>query len=291
VDPTHPHDLYVEFEPPARPGLVAICGNRPPVMRPMRAVSVEEGHRSDGRWSLRLSLDEPRLFPVFAALCHDIIDFTRDGISESQLAAAIAGRLDHWRNLLERDVAGLGDSELRGLIGELSVLERLLDHLTAAQAVDSWTGPLGTPQDFLLPTGQRIEVKAARSSATTVRINGLDQLDARGSDLVLAVVRIEDTGISAPDAVTVPLLVERLGARIGVDPEALNAFSTSLGFAGWLEHPRHHALAVRVISIDSYTVGPDFPKLTPATVPNGVQEADYVVMLPAGDNIRPEIMQ
>ena len=97
VDATHPFDLYVEFEPPNRTGLVAICTHRPPTVRPLRAVTVEERRRMDGRWSLRLSLEEPRLLPVFTALCHDIIDFTRNDILEAQLAAAVIGRLDHWR--------------------------------------------------------------------------------------------------------------------------------------------------------------------------------------------------
>jgi hypothetical protein len=290
VDATHPLDLYVEFEPPGRPGLVAVCANRPPLMRAMRSVTLEEGHRSDGRWSLRLSLDEPSLFPVFAALCHDIVEFTRAGINEVQIAAAVVARLDHWRNLLERDSSGLGDSELRGLIGELSVFERLLDQLTTAEAVDSWTGPLGTPQDFMLPTGQRIEVKAARPNATTVRINGLGQLDAGVDALMLAVVRIEDTGVSAPGATTVSLLVERLKTRLAVDPEALAAFSASLAFAGWHDHPRHQALVVRVVSIDCYLVDSDFPRLITTTVPAGVQDADYSILLPARDKVISEII-
>ena len=280
VDATHPFDLYVEFEPPNRTGLVAVCTHRPPAVRPLRAVTVEERRRTDGRWSLRLSLDEPRLLPVFTALCHDIIDFTRNNIAEAQLSAAIIGRLDHWRNLLERDGSGLSESELRGLIGELSILDRILDSVTPAEAIASWTGPLGTPQDFILPSGRRIEVKAARRGATSVRINGLDQLDAGTDGLDLVVVRIEETGIAVADAITAPLLVERIANRLGGDPGALTTFRASLSFLGWQEHARHHALAVRVVSIDRFTVEGGFPRLILTTVPAGVEDADYTILLP-----------
>lgn len=281
VDATHPHDLYVDFEAPSRPGLIAVCANRPPGFRPLRAVTVEHGRRADGRWSLRLSLDEPRLLPVFASLCRDIVSFTRTNISEAQLAAAVLGRLDHWRILLEKDTAGLGELSLRGLIGELLVLEEdVLGVLQPAEAVAAWTGPLGTPQDFQLPSGRRIEVKAVRRDARIVRINGLDQLDPGADTLVLAIVRIDETGGSAPGAITAPMLIDRVRSRITSDPEALATFNTSLGFLGWYDHPLHHDLAVRLVAIERHDVGPGFPRLTVASVPAGIEDADYAVVLP-----------
>jgi hypothetical protein len=279
VDASHPLDLYVDFESPNRPGLVAICAHQPPAVRPLRAVTVEHGRRSDGRWTLRLSLDVPSLLPVFATLCRDIIEFTRSGVSNEQLAAAVVGRLDRWRHLLERDTSNLGDTALRGLIGELSVLESELNMLTPAEAISSWTGPLGTPQDFLLPSGHRIEVKAASRDARTVRIHGLNQLDPGADTLELRVVRMEETGASAEGAISAPMLVERVMQRISGDPEALAAFTTSLAFAGWHTHPRHDELTVRVVAIDRYRVGPDFPRLTPANVPPGIEDADYTIVL------------
>ena len=110
---------------------------------------------------------------MFAALCSDIVTSTCSSIGEEAAALAILTRLDRWRALLEGDRKALTNSALRGLIGELLILEAdLLPHLPALDAVGSWTGPLGTAQDFLLPSGRRIEVKAVRPEATTVQING-----------------------------------------------------------------------------------------------------------------------
>jgi Putative PD-(D/E)XK family member, (DUF4420) len=283
VDATHPLDLYIDFEPPDRPGLVAVCGSRPPACRPLRALTVEHGQRTDGRWSLRLSLHEQRLLPVFAALCRDIVAFTRSGVDERRLAATVLGRLDHWRSLLERDAAGLGEAALRGLIGELLVLEKeVLAALPLREAVGAWTGPRGSPQDFLLPTGTRIEVKTIGRDAGTVRVNGLGQLDAGADPLVLAVVRVEATGASAYHALTVPMLVTRLRDRISADPDALADFEATLACAGWHEDPLHDAFAVRLIAIEAHEIGPAFPRLTARSVPPGIEDADYTIVLPQG---------
>ena len=281
VNASHPLDLYADFELPDRPGLVAVCGTRAAETRLLRALSIDQGVRADGRWSLRIVLNEPQLLPVFAALCRDIIAFTRAGVDETRLAAAVIGRIDRWRNLFERDAAGLGESALRGLIGELLVLEaELLPALTPRDAVTAWTGPHGTPQDFLLPSGRRIEVKTIGRDAGTVRVNGLGQLDANLDPLVLIVVRAEVTGASAPGAVTVPLLVSRLRARLAQDPDALVAFDAALACVGWHDHPSHDGFALRPVALDAHDVDLHFPRLTRASVPDGVEDADYSILLP-----------
>jgi hypothetical protein len=153
-----------------------------------------------GNGRFRISLQNPGLEPVFAALCEDVIASTEAGVADAELAATVSRRIQHWRALLERDSAGLGDAALQGLIGELSVLEHVvMRRLPLGDALASWTGPFGAPQDFRLPSGERIEVKAVRGPATSVQINGLGQLDAGGDPLTLAVVRTQVTAASAPE--------------------------------------------------------------------------------------------
>lgn len=138
---------------------------------------------------------------------------------------------------------------LRGLIGELVILEsRVLPVLSAFDAVSSWIGPLGAPQDFLLPSGQRIEVKAVRPDTRTVQINGLSQLDSGTEPVTLIVVRLADAGAEAPATLTAPELIERLRRRLSGEPHALNEFESRLAAAGWHEHTSHANLAVSVCS-------------------------------------------
>jgi hypothetical protein len=281
IDASHPLDLYADFEAPDRPGLVAVCKTNAADTRSLRALDIEQGVRADGRWSLRIVLNEPQLLPVFAALCRDIIAHTRTGIDETTLASAVIRRIERWRSLLERDASGLGEPLLRGLIGELFVLEsQLLPALGSAAAVKAWMGPQGFPQDFLLPSGIRLEVKTIGRDATTVAINGLGQLDAGIDPLVLMVLRAEVTGASAPGATTAPLLISRLRARLAQEPDALVDFDAALADFGWHDHPSHESFALRPLSLEAHDVDHQFPRVTADSVPRGVQSADYVVRLP-----------
>src|ERR1700678_4085851 len=73
IDSSHALDLYADFEQPDRPGLALFCEERPHDAPSLKAIGIERRQRQDGRWSLRIYLSEPRLLPVFAELCRDII--------------------------------------------------------------------------------------------------------------------------------------------------------------------------------------------------------------------------
>ena len=279
VDDHHPLDLYAEFEPPSSPGLVLFCPNKPPVPRQMKAIAVERGQRPDDRWWLRLSLHEPSLHTVFAGLCHDIVTFTRSGISAQAAPPAILTRVERWRALLESDHGGLSVSELRGLIGELLVLQHLLDRLSSTEAVASWSGPLGTPQDFTLPDGQRIEVKTVRPDADSFRVNGLGQLDPGTDPLELRIFRLGDTTPGMEGAITAPVLISALRSRIESEPLALNEFDSRLAALRWHDHPRHDGFGVRIAGLHIYRVTEGFPRITQADVPVGIDDVNYLVGL------------
>jgi len=281
IDAEHPRDLYADFAPPDQIGLIAICSVRPSLPRPLRAISVELGHRDDGRWSLRIALHQPTLLPVFAALCDDIVGATTSGIDEAQLGTAVLARLQRWRSLLERDAAGLDEATLRGLIGELVVLRSHLIPLLGARAgIAAWRGPRGAPQDFLLPDGQRIEVKAVNWDAGDVQINGLQQLDPGPDELTLAVVRLQVTGSLAQSATNAPRLVGQVRELLVDEPDTLAEFNDSLALVGWHDHSSHDELVVRIMSIEVHPVVETFPRLTISDVPPGVTDVVYRIALP-----------
>jgi hypothetical protein len=281
VDATHRLDLYADFEQPDRPGLVLFCEVRPNDSPSLKAIGIERRQRQDGRWSMRIFLLEPRLLPVFAELCRDIIEFTRSGIEEAQASGIVLSRIDRWRSLMQAQSAGMSRSALRGLIGELLVLEtQLLPELGPDRAVSAWTGPLGTSQDFRLPSGLKIEVKSIDRDANSVRINGLGQLDGGGDRLELYAVRLEDTGLDADSALTASRLIARLRGELIAAPVALQNFEILLRFVGWDDAEETDAMAVRLNRIDRYEIDAAFPRLTGATVPVGVTNAEYTIVLP-----------
>lgn len=281
VDADHPLDLYADFEHPDRPGLILFCDERPNDAPALKAIGVDRRRRQDGRWAMRIYLEEPRLLPVFAELCRDIIEFTRHSARDAQPSGLVLSRIERWRSLMQPQPIGLNAAQLRGLIGELLVLEReLIPALGPDQAVSAWNGSLGASQDFRLPDGRMLEVKALDHHADRVQINGLDQLDGGGDPLQLVVVRLEDTGIDAEGAMTAARLVQQLRARLSQAPAALQTFEMLLRFVGWDDAADTEAVAVRLVRIDHYDVDEGFPRLTSATVPTGITEASYKIVLP-----------
>lgn len=280
ISADHRCDLYADFSPPDQVGLVAVCDDRPPLPRAMRAITVERGERADGRCSLRLALAHRALLPVFSALCQDIIGSTTTDADQESLGRTVLDRLQHWRALLERDSAGLDDQTLRGLIGELFVLQsRLIPTMDVGEAVRAWRGPFGAPQDFLFRDGDRWEVKAVNHDDDLVTINGLAQLDSGADPLTLVVVRVRATGSSAEGSVTAPGIIVQLRARLETHGEAISMFDSALAQMGWHEHSAHDDVALHIVGMEAYPVGEGFPRLTSKTVPTGVDEAIYSVSL------------
>jgi len=284
VDATHPLDLYADFQPPDRPGLLLLTSQRPPERPQAKSISIHVGHRPDGRWALRLVLEVPALLPVFAELCTDIIEATRQGVSESEGATAVLERLDRWRRLLERGAASFSADEARGLLGELIVLRAVvLPEYSPDEAVVAWTGPLRQVHDFLLPSGERIEVKAIGHTAQTARINGLDQLESGHDPLMLVAVRLEKTSPDATGAQTIASISEAIREELSQSPTALDIFDRLLRRTGWSEAAEPQPFAARVAAIEGYAVDTGFPRLITTTVPSGVMDADYTIQLPQPD--------
>jgi hypothetical protein len=281
IDARHPHDIYADFVPPDRIGLLVLTQAKTPPVETMRAISVEVRTRADGRSTLRLTLNEPRLRPVFTALCDDIVACTRQDVAPEHLGGLVVQRIQHWRALLDREAGGLSESVLRGLIGELLVLrDQLIPTLGPLQSVASWRGPAGAPQDFILPDSARLEVKTIRAHADEVSITNLDQLDGLGDPLTLIAVRVENSQPGATGAITAPGLISALRLLLPSNPQAERLFDIALGQLRWHEHPSHHGLALRLMAIEQYPVGPGFPKLTRSSVPTGIVDASYRVLLP-----------
>lgn len=282
VAANHPLELYAVVAPPDRRGLMLISPVDAPKPRALRTVSIERSRRADGRWSLQVLLEQPDLEAEFAALCRDIVRFTSAGISPEGAPAAVLRRIERWRALLEGGRGSMDAPAQRGLAAELLVLEQeVLPGLPPFEAVCAWTGPDGTPQDFTLPVGLRLEVKAVRPTARTVRINGLDQLDPGPDVLELVVVRLADAPAEAEDAFTVAYQIERLRSALAAHPAALGELESRLAALGWRDDPELHLAHLRLAAIERHEVDEHFPRLVRSMVPAGVEDADYVIALPA----------
>jgi hypothetical protein len=176
-----------------------------------------------------------------------------------------------------------------GLIGELLVLEEcLLDVAGTSIALESWGGPLGAAQDFVIGA-TAIEVKArASGEPPAVRISSEGQLDsAQFQVLYLCVQALERLQSPTDSSFTVAELAARVRQRVvDADVNCVATFDARLAAAGFShQHDYSHCCFSRG-GQTVYRVASGFPCVTRATLPNGVTKVRYELNLGAcGDFI------
>lgn len=212
---------------------------------------------------------------VFTGLCADVlVALEADGRQPYRTTLAVVNR---WRQLFSGLPRTLTETQEIGLIGELSVLLRLLD--TDPGAVGWWTGPEGGRHDF--SDGRHaVEVKSTRTTSErrTFDVHGLDQLAApQDGRLVLAWHRFE----RSPQGRTVSELAAE-AARSCVDESEL---WLRLARAGYRTARAEDEDELRVSLVEErwYEVDEAFPRLTEASlrgsVPDGLSDVRYTVDL------------
>jgi hypothetical protein len=278
VDAVHPADLYAATDAEGRPGLLLLADDEPPRPISLEALEITLNERADGRWALGIWLHEQGLLQLFAQLCADLVEASRD-LDPHAAPAMILSRLARWRQLLETGGGPMPMSRLRGLVGELLVFERCLDHWPVADVVVGWTGPLGGPQDFVLP-GLRIEAKATFPSSRSVRITSADQLDP-DEPMVLCVVTLSspaDSGGIAP-AELVQRVAEAVAGAGG--EEVVDTFRQRLASAGYVPAREYERPMFRLDAIDYFRVADGFPRIRRRDIVGGVSTVLYDVLLGA----------
>ena len=261
---------------------------RLPKFRGLRVEAQPANGGTDERIVIRLTDREQR--DIFLRFCRDVMDATALAKTEEQAVARFLARTWRWHRLLQgsRD-SRLGDEEQKGLIGELVVLERrLFPVLRALDAVRSWTGPLDTPRDFEI---SRIHVEAkARGRATPrVTISSEHQLaSSAGADqLFLHVTEVAIAPQGAAGAVTVTGMANRIRSLLaGQDMAAVDLFESRLDAVGfdWADDYSDKPWLIGDESL--YEVREGFPRITPATVPNGAGDVRYTISLPECETFR-----
>lgn len=144
LDAEHPLKLYIGREMTGQFLFLVVDPEQPPEINSMRSVQVSALRRQDGHWSMILKLNQPELAGVFGLLCEDLVSSSRHLTRGTTGMKMLCRRLVNWRRLLEEGGDGLlSPSEIRGLFGELWILDRVfLDNFEASEAVVAWVGPL-----------------------------------------------------------------------------------------------------------------------------------------------------
>ncbi|MHC6050336.1 PD-(D/E)XK motif protein [Ralstonia solanacearum] len=201
---------------------------------------------------------------------------------EAKSLATLLGRVRAWQEFMRRGGEPLSAEAEIGLFGELSLLRALLDEgLDASTACEAWRGPLGGLRDFELGTGG-IEVKSTLSSSGfRAKVGGLEQLDdTERQPLFLMAVRLRQIkgGQSLPDT------VEMARDIVAGDSAAERLLAERLIASGYRDqHADSYTRRFEIAETRVLRVDEGFPRLTPHSVPVGVERASYEIDIDKAD--------
>ncbi|MFZ3570476.1 PD-(D/E)XK motif protein [Streptomyces sp. BH097] len=278
-------DIHLGVAHPGRQRMLLVRGGSRAVdrARPL-LVNLRETHGlslscssvSNREFELQISLTAGELRQVFTPLAEDIARTSKDASSETVLERAVR-RFTHWQQLM-RSVGsqGLGREARLGLYGELCYLRTdLLAALPASTAVEAWTGPEGSNQDFQLPS-VAIEVKTtAKKNPSTVRIANERQLDDRGvGRLVLVHLALDERRGGLGESLN--SVVDDIRTAAGIT-SASARFESRLIQSGYLPHQRdlYDEPRYTLRRADLWTVGEGFPRIVETVLPDGVGNCAY----------------
>lgn len=281
VYPDHPLDFYVQYSLAGlREVVIEVLGENLPAFElpSFRNIDLVKLPIAGGI-RIGMTLLDGALSRNFSVMCYDLAERSR-AVRKVDAAAGIFLRaLGSWAELFRKSAnEGLTREQVVGLIGELLVLEALLDESGVSMDVliRSWRGPDGDVRDIGI-NGARIEVKAQRSTASLrLRISSLAQLDDRGDRVFVVLNRLSpsDAGRSLLE------IIETLQGRLQVCPLSSLEFDRKIALSGM--SPDSSLVGERYVVDDRlvYAVTEGFPRLTPANVPPGIDVATYEIAGP-----------
>ena len=281
IEQAHPLDFYWVRADDGSPGLL-LRGVDPTCVpdhlpKP-RGLTLEAGEGPEG-FEARMFLREPDDRDVFRTLCHDVIAYSGSESSRSAATASVFRRLLHWHSLMSRArTTAMPPHEIRGLIGELCILECLIQRRGFDTAIRSWAAPDDHPQDFAFDT-RIVEVKTRIAGARQhVQISSLEQLESAHLPLSLLVIELVHSG--AADAASLNGICDRievLARGCGVAQE--DALQSALLRRGYIRQEAYDADTYRVVGIVAFDVREGFPRLMRADVDMRILQASYTLDL------------
>lgn len=272
-------EWYAGFKEIDQKTLLIISNQEPELLPSSKSIVVAKGRRTDGRWTLSLTLMRVEQESVFETLCADIITYSQSAENEQAALKLTVKRYKQWNKLLEHHHKSLMDESCRkGLHGELTYLCEVIDSgYPVLAAVQGWVGPDGADQDFVYTDGWH-EVKSIGVSGASVSISSLEQLD-NSDPGELVVMRLDKCAPERGGAVSLGEQVDRTLSKVNSDPDALALLENKLVRYGYIDLPEYREQKYVYSGKTRYRVDSDFPRLTDSVVMPQIITAQYSISL------------
>ncbi len=216
---------------------------------------------------------------MFCHIWNDLIHASNLRKDKIEGVKFICDRYKKWQEILKKENSLLSEAEVKGLIGELYILQKYLISAYGEKAsINAWTGPKGAPQDFIF---EQIwyEVKVVSSSKQVVTISSIDQLD-NVNEGRLVVIKINKTSEEDSLSLTLNKLYSDLYFSLKSTPlcEAVSDLVAQLGYYNREEYDKY---TYKVEDIFWYRVDSMFPCLRKKHLPSSIGGIKYELLLPS----------
>lgn len=287
ADENHPLDFFITYDENCNMQMMLISDFLPSVPPSSQQISVRANFRHDGKYALCFSLTDNNLQEQFVSLCWDIMHCTTNIHNKTSGVKAAVKRFCMWQKLFAEDKnKKLSDAEVKGLIGELCALKKvILPCYPSKTAAAGWIGPIGADRDFEFPDTW-YEAKAVSLSKDTVTISSADQLDINTNGTLL-ILRIEKVSQNSPGCVTLNSLAEEVRNSIQ-DPEAKVIFESRLSSSKYDPADPQADDPYFLHQIEWYCVNDDFPRLRRSNLPAAISNCTYTLSIPGLQKWRKE---
>ena len=273
VDYRHPLSWRVNRSgPPTSLGFISPVEPRP--LRSTKGIKVTK-HKREKDWLQMFVLTEEGHIGNFALFCKDMVESTR-GADLKNGPGLVEAQYQKWKDMFKQVRDPLEKAQIQGLMGEMIFLrDKIIPRYGEETALQSWTGPFGKEQDFMLPD-LWYEVKTVSNRRDTAKITSLDQLD-RDEMGHLVIVKMRDGPGASSSKITINEVFRSLMDRLSTVPRL--RFMAAMESIGFKESEEYDEYGFELLSITEYEVGEGFPRIRRSKTDSGVSKAEYEINL------------
>jgi hypothetical protein len=229
---------------------------------------------------LYISLESQRFSDIFIRLAEDLLNFILDPSDTRKIIIKLSNRLNKWKEFFKEDnISPLSKERCIGLIGEIILLNQLLELDPSISTLLIWKGPFESVNDFINKY-KSIEVKTSASKAKDfVHISSEFQLDISDTEsLHLAVIHLESDAVESKgfslNELVKKTMVNKNELWCAHFKLALKAAGYDFDLKGRLENQRYS-----LIKINLYKVNPKFPRITKSDLAENISDVNYKLTL------------
>ena len=272
IDSSHPLDLYAGIDDDGCYAFKLRDTFKP--YTKIKQVSLIEVNQysNDGFNTLMFSLKDPAMLDLFVVFCDDIISSTNGIELGGKGYKVIIDRFYLWRKMFSSKNARLDESEVMGLIGEISFLKDYLFELYGKTiALEGWSGQEFTHKDFSYYNCW-YEVKTINAFKFSVGISSLEQLQSKVTG-ELVIYKLEKMS-HAYNGLSINILAKNVLDLLDSDKDK-DLFLTCLKKSGFTFDCSYDEYIYEVVSMKRYSVNNDFPKLSRENIIPAIVKINY----------------